>query len=176
MEVHEGDAEVLSDGQVASKGDEGPGHSPIPNTLSSVSHVFGVHEETDIGSDHEEKIPSAQQRRHQPSPKEDTPSKESSESSSEEKQPTNEALCDKARQWARQLDTNFDAWWHKKIATGFAGLATRGTMICDLPKHRKVQPNHPDLVRPPLDYMRKCQVFNGIHSDMYNLYRTTPWG
>ena len=29
VEVREGDAEVLSDGQVASNGDEGPGHSPI---------------------------------------------------------------------------------------------------------------------------------------------------
>ena len=44
-------------------------------------------------------------------------------------------------------------------------------MICDLPKHGKAQPNHPDLVGPPLDYMRKCQVFNGIRSDIYNLCR-----
>ena len=67
MEVHEGDAEVLSDGQVASDGDEGPGHSPIPNTLSGVNHVFRVHEETDVGSDHELKIPSAWWKWHQPS-------------------------------------------------------------------------------------------------------------
>ena len=42
-------------------------------------------------------------------------------------------------------------------------------MICDLPKHSKVQPNHPDLVGPPLDYMRKRQVFDGVQSDIYNL-------
>ena len=42
-------------------------------------------------------------------------------------------------------------------------------MICNLPKHRKVQPYHPDLVRQPLDYMGECQVFNGIQSDIYDL-------
>ena len=60
-------------------------------------------------SDPGEKIPSVQQKWHQPSPKEDMPSKVSSKSSSEEEQPTDKALRDKARQWARQLDTNFDA-------------------------------------------------------------------
>ena len=97
------------------------------------------------------------------------PSKESSESSLEDEQPTNEALRDKAWQWAQWLDTNFDAWQHKKIATGVAGWATRDTMICNLSEHGKVQPNHPDLVGPPLDYMHKCQVFDGIHSDIYDL-------
>ena len=92
-----------------------------------------------------------------------------SESSSEEEQSTNKALHDKALQWARQLDTNFDAWWRKKIAKGIAGWATRDTIICDLPEHGKVQPNHPDPVGPPLDYMHKCQVFNGIRSDIYDL-------
>ena len=42
-------------------------------------------------------------------------------------------------------------------------------MICDLPEHGKAQPNHPDPVGPPLDYMGKCQVFDGIRSDIYNL-------
>ena len=73
-----------------------------------------MHEETDAESDNEEKW-------HQPSPKEDIPTKELSESSFEEEQPTDKALHDKARQWAQQLDTNFDAWWHKKIAKGVAG-------------------------------------------------------
>ena len=56
-EVCEGDGEVLSDGQAASDGDEGPGRSPPRNTHSSVSHVFGTHEETDVESDHEEGTP-----------------------------------------------------------------------------------------------------------------------
>ena len=47
----------------------------------------------------------------------------------------------------------------------------RDCMICNLPKHGKVQPNHPDPVGLPLDYMRECQVFNCIHSDIYNLCR-----
>ena len=167
--VHEGDADVLSDGQVASDGDEGQGHAPIQNTLTGVSHIFGTHEETDAGSDTEEKVQSTWRKRCQPSLKEDIPSKESSESSSEDEQPTDEALCNKARQRARQLDTNFDAWWRKKIAKGTAGWATRDTMICDLHKHGKVQPNHPDPVGSPLDYMCECQVFDGILLDIYDL-------
>ena len=164
-EFRKGDAEVLSDGQVATAGDEGLGHSPIQNTLSGVSHIFSTHEETDVKSDHEEKIQSARWKWHQPSPK------ESNKSSLEEEQPTDKALCNKARQWAQQLDTNFDAWQHKKIATGVTGWATRDAMICILPEHRKAQPNHPDLVGPPLDYMRECQVFDGIYSDIYDLCR-----
>ena len=123
-EVGKGDAEVLSDGQAASNGDEGQGHAQIQKTLTGVSHVFGMHEKTDAESDTEEKIQSARQKWRQPSPKEDTPSKESSESSSEGEQPTDEALHDKARQQAWQLDTNFDAWRRKKIAKGIAGCAT----------------------------------------------------
>ena len=169
MEASKGNAEVLSDGQAASDGDEGQDHAQIQNTLTGVSHVFSMHEETDAESDTREKIQSIQQKWHQPSPKEDTPSKDSSKSSSEEEQPTDEALCDKAWQWAWQLDTNFDAWRCKKIAKGIAGWAMRDTMICNLPKYGKVQPNHPDPVGPPLDYMGKCQVFDGIRSDIYNL-------
>ena len=129
-ETDMGDAEVLSDGQAASDGDEGQGHTPIQNTLTGVSHIFGTHEETDAESDTKEKVQSTQQKQCQPSLKEDMPSKESSKSSSEEEQPTDKALRDKAWQWARQLDTNFDAWWCKKIAKGVAGWAMRDTMIC----------------------------------------------
>ena len=42
-------------------------------------------------------------------------------------------------------------------------------MICDLPEHSKMQPNHPDPVGPPLDYMAECKVFNGIRSDLYDI-------
>ena len=143
-EARKGKAEVLSDGQAASDGDEGQDHSPTQNTLSGVSHIFGMHEETDAESDKEEKIQSIWQKWHQPSPKEDMPSKELSESSFEEEQPTDEALHDKTRQWVRQLDMNFNAWQCKKIAKGLAGWATRDTMIFDLPEHGKAQPNHLD--------------------------------
>ena len=33
-------------------------------------------------------------------------------------------------------------------------------MICDLPEHRKTQPNHPDPVGLPLDYMGECWVYD----------------
>ena len=162
MEVSKGDAEVLSDGQVATDGNKGQGCAPIQNTLTGVSHIFGMHEETDTESDIDEKIQSIWREQQQFSPKEDTPSKDSSDSSSKEEQPTDETLHDKAQQWAQQLDTNFDAWWHKKIAKGIAGWATRDTMTCNLPEHRKVQPNHPEPVGLPLDYMGEHQVFDGI--------------
>ena len=152
----------MSNGQAASDGNEGQGHAQIQNTLTGVSHIFGMHEETDAESDTEEKIKSTRQKWCQPSPKEDSPSKESSESSSKEEQPIDEALCNQAWQWAQQLDTNFNAWQRKKIAKGVAGWATRDTLICDLPEHGKVQPNHPDPVGLPLDYMGKHQVFDGI--------------
>ena len=156
------DAEVLSDGQVASDGDEDPDCSPIQNTPSGVSQVFSVHEETDVESSHEEKTQSTWQKWCQPRPKEDTPSKESDNSSLEEEQPTNEALCNKAWQWAWHLDTNFDAWWCKMIAKGVPGWVTRDTMICNLSEQGKTQPNHPDLVGPPLEYMHDHQVFDSI--------------
>ena len=170
-EIHGSNTEVLSDGQVTSNGNEGPGRSPIQNTLSGVSHIFGAHKETDIESDLEEKTPPTQQKQCQPIPKEDTSSKESEELSSEEEQPTDKALRDKARQWAWRLDTNFNGWWCKKIAKGLPGWVTRDTMICNLPEHGKAQLNHLDLVGPPLEYMCDHQVFEGIQSDIYDLCR-----
>ena len=169
-EVCEGDGEVLSDGQAASDGEEGLGDSPTWNTHSGVSHVFGTHKETDGESDHEEGTPPKWQKWCQPSPKEETSSHESEESSSsKEEQPTNEALRDRCQQQAWHMDTNFDAWWHKKITKGLPGWAARDTMICNLPEHGKVQPNHPDLVGLPLEYMRDCQAFEGIPLDLYDL-------
>ena len=32
-----------------------------------------------------------------------------------------------------------------------------------------MQPNHPDPVGPPLDYMGECPVFDGIWSNIYDL-------
>ena len=43
------------------------------------------------------------------------------------------------------------------------------TMICDLPEDSKTQPNHPDLVRLPLDYMAEGKVFDSIWLDLYDL-------
>ena len=170
-EAGKGEVEVSSNGQAASNGEEGQGHPQIQDTLTGISQVFGTHEDTDSESDPREKIQSIQWKWHQPSPNEGMPPMNSSGSSSEEEQPTDEALRDKAQQRAQQLDTNFYAWQHKKIAKGITGWATRDTMICDLPEHGKAQPNHPDQVGPPLDYMGECQVFNDIQSDIYDLCR-----
>ena len=107
--------EVLSNGQVASNGEEGQGCPQIQDTLTGISQVFGMHEDTDSESDPREKIQSVWQKWHQPSPKEGMPPKDLSGSSSEEEQPTDEALCNKARQRAQQLDTNFDAWGARRL-------------------------------------------------------------
>ena len=155
---------------MTSDGEEGQECPQTQDTLTSISQVFSMHKDTDPESDPGQKIQSIQQKWHQPSPKEDSPPpKESSESSSEEEPPTDEALHDEAWQRAQQLDTNFNAWCHRKIAKGIMGWAIRDTMICDLPEHGKMQPNHPDPVGPPLDYMGECQVFDGIQSDIYDL-------
>ena len=161
--------ETASNGQSASNGEEGQECPQTQDTLTGISQVFSTHEDTNPESDPGEKIQSIWQKWHPQSPKEDSPLKESSESSSEEEPPTDEALCDEARQRAQSLDISFNAWCHKKIAKGVVGWATRDTMTCDVPKHGKMQPNHPDPMGLPLDYMRECQVFDGIWSDIYDL-------
>ena len=166
-----GRIETSSDGQVASDGEEGQEHPHTQDTLTGISQVFGGYKDTDPELDPGEKIWSIRQKHHPKSPKEDSPLKESSESSSEEELPTDEAFHDGARQKAWLLDMCFEAWHRDKIVKGIAGWMARDTMICDLPKHGKVQPNHPDPVGPPLDYMGECQVFNGIQSNIYDLCR-----
>ena len=166
-----GEAKISSNGQAASDGKEGPECPQTQDTLTGISHVFGTHEDTDPESDTGEKVQSIRQKRHPRSPREDSPPKESSDLSSEEAPPTDEALCNEARQRAQQLDTHFDAWCCKKIAKDVTGWATRDTMTCDLPEHKKTQPNHPDPVGLPLDYMRECQVFSSIQSNIYDLCR-----
>ena len=169
-EIREGNGEVLGDSQAASNGEDGPGGSPTQNTHSGVSHVFGTHEETDGESVHEEGTPPKRQKWCQPSPKEEVSSHESEELfSSKEEQLTDKALHDRCQQQARRMNTDFDARQSKKITKGLPGWATRDTMICDLPKHGKAQPNHPDPIGPPLEYMHDHKAFEGISSDLYDL-------
>ena len=166
-EEDKGGIETSSDRQVASDGEEQQERLHTQDTLTGISQVFGGHKDTDPESDLGEKIQSIQQKRCPKSPKEDSPQKDSSElSSSEQEPPTDKALHDGARQKARLLDTHFEAWNRDKIAKGIAGWATRDTMICDLPEHRKTQPNHHDPMGPSLDYTGECWVFDGIQSDI----------
>ena len=131
-----------------------------------------THEDTDPELEPGEKIQAIRRKWHPESPKEDSPLKDSSRSSSfEEELLTDEALRDKAWQKVQLLDTHFDAWHCDQIAKGVTGWATRDTMICDLPEHGKMQPNHPDPVGPTLGYMGECWVFDGIWSDIYDLCR-----
>ena len=168
-EEEEGGIKTSSDGQVASDGEEGQEHPHTHDTLTGVSQVFGEDEDTYPELEPHKKIQSVWQKWHPESPKKDSPLKDSSgSSSSEEELPTNEALHDKARQKAWLLDTHFDAWHHNKIAKRVTGWVTRDSMICDLPKHGRMQPNHPYPMGPPLDYMGECWVF---WSDIYDLCR-----
>ena len=166
-EEDKGEIKTSSDGQEVSDGEERQECPHTQDTLTGVSQLFDEHKDTDPESDPREKVLPAWPKQHRKSPKEDSPQKDSSKSlSSEEEPPTDEALCNGARQKAWLLDTCFDAWCHDKIANGIAGWVTRNTMICDLSKHGKMQPNP---MGPPLDYMGECRVFNGIRSDLYDL-------
>ena len=79
-----GEAKTSSDSQAASDGEEGQEHPQTQDTLTGISQVFSTHEdtdpETDPESNPEEKIQSVQWNWWQPSPKEDSSPKESSES------------------------------------------------------------------------------------------------
>ena len=166
-EVDKGGAETSSNGQVASDGEEGQVHPQTEDTLTGISQVFGTHEDTDPESNPGRRPSPSGKSSTQQAPRRTAHPKESSESFSEEEPPTGEALCNEAMQRARQLDTHFDAWYCKKIAKGLAGWATRDTMICDLPKHGKTQPNHPG------ESVRSLTV-----SDPTSMTCTdsTPWG
>ena len=159
-----------SNEQEASNGEDQQEHLHTQDTLTGVIQLFGKHKDTDPESDSREKVQTAWQKQCKDSPKEDSPKKDSSgSSSSEEEPPTYEALRDGARQKAQLLDTCFDAWHHDKIANNVAGWTTWDTMICNLPEHGKAQPNHPDPVGLPLDYMAGCKVFDCIWLDLYDL-------
>ena len=164
-EEDKGGIETSSDGQVVSDGEEGQKHPHTQDTLTGISQVFSGHKDTDPELDLGEKIRSIWQKWHPKSPKEDSLLKESREL------PTDEALCDGARQKAQLLDMHFEAWHCEKIAKGIIGWAARDTLICDLSEHGKTQPNHPNPMGPPLGYMGECQVFDCIWSDIYDLCR-----
>ena len=153
-----GKTETSSNKQEACESEDKQEHPHTQDTLTGVSQLLGKHKDTDPKSDSEEKVQTTWKRQHKDSPKNDS----SESSSSEEEPPTNEALCNKARQKVQQLDTRFDAWYHDKIANKVTGWAMRDTMNCDLPEHGKTQPNHPNPMGLPLGYMAKCKVFDCI--------------
>ena len=71
-------------------------------------------------------------------------------------------------------DKKRGCWTHALMLGGMTKLpmvlwVTRDTMICDLSEHGKMQPNHPDPIGPPLEYMAECKVFDSIWSDLYDL-------
>ena len=117
-EADKGKTEALSDEQEVSKSEDKQECTHTQDTLTGVSQLFGEHEDTDPKSDSEEKVQTTWKRQHKDNPKEDSPKKGSSESSSsQEEPPTNEVLCNKARQKAWQLDTCFNAWHMTKLST-----------------------------------------------------------
>ena len=162
--------ETSSNEQEVSEGEDQQECPCTQDTLTSVRQLFSKHEDTDPESNSGEKVQTAQQKQCKDSPKEDIPKKDSSRPLSLEEEPsTDEALRDGARQKAQLLDTCFDAWHCNKIANNVVGSAMQDTMICDLPELSKKQPNHPDPMGLPLDYMVKCKVFDCIWSDLYEL-------
>ena len=169
-EAGKSEIETSSDEQEASKGEDQQECPHTQDTLTGVSQLFSEQEDTNSESDSREKVQTAWQKQRKDSPMEDSPKKDSSgSSSSEEELLTDEALPDRARQKVQLLDTCSDAWCHHKIANNVMGWVMQHTMVCDLPEHGKTQPNHPDPVGLPLDYMAKCKVFDCIQLDLYKL-------
>ena len=122
--VDKGETGALGDEQEASKSEDKKEFPHTQDTLTGVSQLFSEHEDTNPESDSEEKVQTTQKRQCKDSPKEDSPKKDFSESSSsKEELPTNKALCDKVRQKVQQLDMCFDAWHHDKIANNVVGWA-----------------------------------------------------
>ena len=118
-EADKHETETLSNDHTASDCGEEQEHPPTQDTLSRISQVFGMHEDTDSKFDLGEKVQSIQKKKQQPK----TP-KEDSDSSSEEELPTVEALHNSVRHKAQTLDTHFDAWHCKEINEGSMGWAT----------------------------------------------------
>ena len=63
-EEDKGGIETSSDGQVASDGEEQQEHPHAQDTLTSISQVFGKHEDTDPESDPAEKVQSIWRKWH----------------------------------------------------------------------------------------------------------------
>ena len=83
-EADKGKTEALSDEKEVSKSEDKQEHPHTQDTLTSVSQLFGKHEDTDPKSDSEEKVQTAQKRQRKDSPKKGF----SESSSSEEELPT----------------------------------------------------------------------------------------
>ena len=116
--------ETLSDELEASEGEDKQEHPHTQDTLTGVSQLFSKHEDTNPKSNSGEKVQITWQRHCKDSPKDDSPKKDSSRlSSSEEEPPTDEVLCNEARQKAWLLDMHFDAWCCNKITNNVAGWA-----------------------------------------------------
>ena len=120
-EVGRSEIKTSSDKQDVSEGEDKQECPHTQDTPTSVSQLFGEHEDTDPKSDSGDKVQATRQRQHKNSPQEGSPKKDSSgSSSSEEEPPTDKVLHDEARQKAWLLDTCFDAWHHDKIANNVA--------------------------------------------------------
>ena len=93
-EEDKGGIKTSSDGQVESDGEEWQECPHTQDTLTGISQVFGKHKDTDPELDPGEKVQSIQQKQYPKRPKQDSPLKDSSESTSEEEEepPTNEVL------------------------------------------------------------------------------------
>ena len=92
-EEGKGGIEMSSDEQEASDGEGQQERPHTQDTLTRVSQLFGEHEDTNAESDTREKVQTARRRLCKDSTKEDSPTQNSSRSSSsEEELPTDEAL------------------------------------------------------------------------------------
>ena len=65
----------------------------------------------------------------------------------------------KARELARKSDTDFAAWKDKLIGEGVKGIQEWDSRVNDYTDSGKRRPKNPDLLGPPVFYIKECRVF-----------------
>ena len=65
----------------------------------------------------------------------------------------------KACELARKNDTDFAAWRDKLICDGVVGIQEWDKTVHDYADPGKKWLKNPDIIGPPISYMKECRVF-----------------
>ena len=85
----------------------------------------------------------------------------------------------KACKLTHKNDTDFAAWRDKLIRDGVAGIQEQDKTVHDYADPGKKKPKNPDMIRPPISYMKECRVFQPLPSTtnplgLCHFYPTDP--
>ena len=70
----------------------------------------------------------------------------------------------KVRELACKNDTNFAAWRDKLIRDWVTGIQEWDKTVHDYADPAKKKPKNPDMIGPPVSYMKECRVFQPLPS------------